>query len=329
MGLVSTEQDKAVVFALEDTIAEAVGETHYAELALTRKVLDAIADSQWLDDLLAERDKARASVAAVRELVEHRSERYAEHGGIRAVPVADLRRALGLDPVAEGCNNLLAAVWCAEHGDCACPDQVPGDDVNCPLHSPTSEHAEDQTSPSATHSLTPKPERGGGGHTPGVGWMCTGCGWRFSYDVPEARAREVWAKDERHLMEQGRRLASRRDDLIAQGADPSELEVPLAPGQEPAAMILPAIDCPNCAEHNAVTEVEANVREVEAQSLGDWVDGREQYQTVREFTGVTLRPCGHEFGFDLWLLITDWSGTRLQRRDRTLIMDDHGRWIPA
>jgi len=31
------------------------------------------------------------------------------------------------------------------------------------------------------------------------------------------------------LMEQGRRLASERDDLIAQGADPAELEVPLAP----------------------------------------------------------------------------------------------------
>lgn len=33
----------------------------------------------------------------------------------------------------------------------------------------------------------------------------------------------------RRLTEQGRRLASERDDLIAQGVDPAELVVPLAP----------------------------------------------------------------------------------------------------
>lgn len=32
------------------------------------------------------------------------------------------------------------------------------------------------------------------------------------------------------LAEQGRRLASERDDLIAKGVDPSTLEVPLRPG---------------------------------------------------------------------------------------------------
>lgn len=52
--------------------------------------------------------------------------------------------------------------------------------------------------PGVSHVLVVKPPGGGGGHTPGVGWMCTGCGWQFSYDVPEARAREVWLKDERH-----------------------------------------------------------------------------------------------------------------------------------
>jgi hypothetical protein len=35
------------------------------------------------------------------------------------------------------------------------------------------------------------------------------------------------------LLEQGRRLASQRDDLIAQGVDPSELEMPLAPPPGP------------------------------------------------------------------------------------------------
>jgi hypothetical protein len=34
------------------------------------------------------------------------------------------------------------------------------------------------------------------------------------------------------LAEQGRRLASRRDDLVAQGIDPAGLEVPLHPGEE-------------------------------------------------------------------------------------------------
>ena len=33
----------------------------------------------------------------------------------------------------------------------------------------------------------------------------------------------------RLLVEQGRQLASRREDLIAAGADPSSLEVPLHP----------------------------------------------------------------------------------------------------
>lgn len=31
------------------------------------------------------------------------------------------------------------------------------------------------------------------------------------------------------LMEEGRKLASEREDLIASGVDPSELEIPLAP----------------------------------------------------------------------------------------------------
>lgn len=35
---------------------------------------------------------------------------------------------------------------------------------------------------------------------------------------------------DRSLAEQGRRLASQRDDLIAAGVDPSQLEIPLHPG---------------------------------------------------------------------------------------------------
>jgi hypothetical protein len=52
-------------------------------------------------------------------------------------------------------------------------------------------------------------------------------GWE---DEPLARR---WVRDydqeQAELREAGRMLASRRDDLIAQGADPRELRVPLAP----------------------------------------------------------------------------------------------------
>jgi hypothetical protein len=56
---------------------------------------------------------------------------------------------------------------------------------------------------SVEHSLERKPPDGGGGHTPGVGWMCTGCEWRFSYDVPQDRARTVWLADARHAQNAG------------------------------------------------------------------------------------------------------------------------------
>lgn len=57
-------------------------------------------------------------------------------------------------------------------------------------------------------------------------------GMRCDEDA-EARA-AVWRSipstfAEVDLMEQGRRLASQRDNLIAQGVDPSDLDVPLAP----------------------------------------------------------------------------------------------------
>lgn len=41
-------------------------------------------------------------------------------------------------------------------------------------------------------------------------------------------------REQYELLEQGRRLASERDDLIAQGVNPSELLVPLAPAVEAA-----------------------------------------------------------------------------------------------
>lgn len=43
-----------------------------------------------------------------------------------------------------------------------------------------------------------------------------------------------WAAlaEEHDLMEEGRRLASEREDLIARGADPTELPIPLAPLDE-------------------------------------------------------------------------------------------------
>jgi len=91
----------------------------------------------------------------------------------------------------------------------------------------------------------------------------------------------------------------------------------------------PAIDCPYCPEMNTIVEVDMQIREVEAESLHSFVEGRGEYETIRELTGVVARPCGHEFPFTDWLLVTDEGGTRLQRRDRMMLMDDHGRWVPA
>lgn len=109
-----TERDKAVVAALEDTIAEAVGETHYAERALTGKVLDAIADSQWLAELIAERDhnrwaheenqrllrSAQAKLTILREFihpdqgnVRDHMDAYEEPAG-RCVDVTDIERII-------------------------------------------------------------------------------------------------------------------------------------------------------------------------------------------------------------------------------------------
>ena len=36
----------------------------------------------------------------------------------------------------------IAAAWCPVHGDCTCPDQVAIGDPRCPLHAPSSGHAE-------------------------------------------------------------------------------------------------------------------------------------------------------------------------------------------
>lgn len=49
------------------------------------------------------------------------------------------------------------------------------------------------------HTLAHKPPGGGGGHSPGVGWMCEGCLWRYSYDVPFEEAHRVWLEDARHV----------------------------------------------------------------------------------------------------------------------------------
>lgn len=92
---------------------------------------------------------------------------------------------------------------------CRGPDEEPEDMATCRIcwtvHDLRAALKGEQPPPEpvAEHALVPKPRGGGGGHTPGVGWMCTGCGWRFSYDVPEARAREVWLSDDRHALEEG------------------------------------------------------------------------------------------------------------------------------
>lgn len=50
----------------------------------------------------------------------------------------------------------------------------------------------------AEHALRRKPPNGGGGAHPGVGWMCMGCLWRYSYDVPFEQAHRYWLEDARH-----------------------------------------------------------------------------------------------------------------------------------
>lgn len=67
--------------------------------------------------------------------------------------------------------------------------------------------------------------QGGGGHG-----VCE-CGERSPH-VLSNRERRTWHREHKtgvDLMENGRRLASERDDLIAAGVDPTELVVPLAP----------------------------------------------------------------------------------------------------
>lgn len=68
-------------------------------------------------------------------------------------------------------------------------------------------------------------------HTPtdveagGAGEVCSSCGGHFA----NRHDRLHHLCSEASTVETGRRLASERDDLIAAGADPSELIVPLSP----------------------------------------------------------------------------------------------------
>jgi len=58
---------------------------------------------------------------------------------------------------------------------------------------------------------------------------CDECGADLVLVLLQVDVRPI---DRGSLLEQGRRLASERDDLIARGVDPGELLVPLAPYQE-------------------------------------------------------------------------------------------------
>lgn len=55
--------------------------------------------------------------------------------------------------------------------------------------------------------------------------------WRLSCGFVRG-FREEWQRRRPSLAEQGRRLASEREDLIARGVDPADLEVPLYPDDE-------------------------------------------------------------------------------------------------
>lgn len=48
-------------------------------------------------------------------------------------------------PAAAACTGVTAQ-WCPVHGECTCPEHLPGernlDDERCPLHAPTSDHGE-------------------------------------------------------------------------------------------------------------------------------------------------------------------------------------------
>ena len=63
-------------------------------------------------------------------------------------------------------------------------------------------------------------------------------------DIGLKPASEVQAPSKEDLVEEGRKLASDREDLIAQGVDPAALEVPVAPIED----VDEVRSCPNCGE---------------------------------------------------------------------------------
>jgi hypothetical protein len=53
----------------------------------------------WLSEDLGTLAEAQDRILAVEKLIKHREQRYADRGGttIKAIPVADLRRAIGME----------------------------------------------------------------------------------------------------------------------------------------------------------------------------------------------------------------------------------------
>ena len=66
---------------------------------------------------------------------------YIEHG-LADDAVRVLRAAVEPPRVSVLQCSGVAAVWCPIHGDCTCPDREDLNDIDCPLHSHRSEHAE-------------------------------------------------------------------------------------------------------------------------------------------------------------------------------------------
>lgn len=110
------------------------------------------------------------------------------------------------------------------------------------------------------------------------------------------------------LAEQGRRLASIREDLIAQGVDPGELPVPLHPG--PAATLGQHVN-------GIVRGVKVETLEDEATSLAYWLanelgehvddqDGETLTDTVRRLLAIKLAPPDAPA-----VPITDWDDFRV------------------
>jgi hypothetical protein len=89
---------------------------------------------------------------------------------------------------------------------------------------------------------------------------------------------------------------------------------------------IPAIDCPKCLHGGLVTGVQI-MTEPELDDFYDLLVKGEVYTRVpprNRVIGWRMLPCEHELSVQDWVFIGDEEGTRLEGRDRVLLLDDSG-----